>query len=217
MSNRPHEPIGDGSSPYTGWAADVPKAAEKRRKRKRRPLSHTPPISITSLTDCVTLLLVYLLKTFTTSPIEVKEPTISLPASTSQEQPAEATVVMVTGPEARIVVNGKTEFVPATPRLVVDGRPVIELDAATYRVRAADKEQQFVVVALREELRKAKERQRNANDALAGKDGAGEEVSGKIIILADRRTPYSVLTDVLVTCGQAGFGEFRFAVIKAEQ
>jgi hypothetical protein len=154
---------------------------------------------------------VYLLKTFTTSPIEVKEPTINLPASTSQEQPAEATVVMVTGPEARIVVNGKTQVIPATPRLVVDGRPVVELDAATYRVRDADKQNGYIVLQLKEELRKAKERQKAVNDAL------GKEMDGKIIILADRRTPYRVLTDVLVTCGDAGFGEFRFAVIKARE
>jgi biopolymer transport protein ExbD len=37
-----------------------------------------------------------------------------------------------------------------------------------------------------------------------------------VIILADKQTPYRVLTDVLVTCGESGFADFRFAVIRPE-
>ena len=48
---------------------------------------HTPPLSITSLTDAVTLLLVYLLKTFATNPIEVKDSSIELPRSVCRPEP----------------------------------------------------------------------------------------------------------------------------------
>ena len=222
MSNMPgmsnpelDETVGDGTSAYTGWPADlrVGHSTKKKSKRGRRKAMHTPPLSITSLTDCVTLLLVFLLKTFTTSPIEIKEPSIQLPASTSKAKIEEATIVMLTGPEARRTVDGRPVLQAVNPRIIVDGKPVLEMDAATYRVHEADKDKAsggYVILSLREALKKAKESQEMS------KQITGREFQGKVIVLADKRTPYRVLTDVLVTCGEAGFGEFRFAVIRPD-
>ena len=43
-----------------------------------------------------------------------------------------------------------------------------------------------------------------------------KKFDGKVIILADKQTPYRVLSEVLVTCGESGFADFRFAVIKPD-
>lgn len=179
-------------------------------------------ISITSLTDMVTVLLVYLLKTFATSPIEIKDPSLELPRSVcvpvvgsgARERDGgppprdgcgeiqETTIVMVTGPK-----KGRTA------RIAVNSDPVLELDAATYRVPDAMHDAEsggWVITPLREELKKARE----LKEVTALREG--KEFDGKVVILADKDTPYRVLSEVLVTCGESGFADFRFAVIKPE-
>jgi hypothetical protein len=218
--------IGDGSGPYTGWPkALTPETPAKRVKRGRRHPPHIPMISLTSLTDMVTMLLVYLLKTFATNPVEVKE----LPRSTClpddraydpEFPPAdgcgpieETTIVMLTGPRIVRNVNGQQQVQLVTPRIVVDGAPVAEMDATSYRVPDAIKDPQsgnYVIVPLREALRKAKQIKEVTAQV------TGKKFDGKVIILADKQTPYRVLTDVLVTCGESGFADFRFAVIRPE-
>ena len=190
-----------------------PDAPRKKRRRKRRAEEAQRPLSINSLMDIVTIILVYLLKSYATSPIDVKDPAISLPVSTSQETVEEATVDMITGSETREIDPnnpGRTIIVPNVPTIVVDGKPVVQLDAASYRVKAEDKEREFVIKSLRAELA---ERKKTQEDTSTVNDRG---FTGKVVILADRGTPFRVLTEVLVTCGEAGFGEFKFAIVKNE-
>jgi biopolymer transport protein ExbD len=231
VSSTPSGPGGptDGSAPYTGWPKELnaPANRKKRAKKKRKPI-HSPAISITSLTDMVTVLLVFLLKTFATNPVEVKDSSIEVPRSTcvpaDKQDPdvppadgcgtiEEATIVMITGPQQKRVVNGVQTQSLVTPRIVVDGKPVAQLDDKTYRVPDDIKDPatgNFVIVPLREALKRAREIKEVTAQV------TGSKFDGKVIILADRQTPYRVLTDVLVTCGESGFADFRFAVIRPE-
>jgi hypothetical protein len=170
----------------------------------------------------VTVLLVYLLKTFATSPIEIKDPSLELPRSVCNPTPGsgakereggppprdgcgeiqETTIVMVTGPK-----KGRT------PRIAVNSDAIVEMDGATYRVPEQFKDPQsggWVIVPLREALKRAKE----IKEISALRDG--KPFDGKVVILADKDTPYRVLSEVLVTCGESGFADFRFAVIKPD-
>lgn len=218
----------DGTAPYQGWPTSVQAVTRKRKAKGRRHFAGTPGISITSLTDMVTMLLVYLLKTFATNPVEVKDSSIEVPRSIclpdekqrTDVPPAdgcgpieEATIVMITGPQLKRVVNGVQVSSVVTPRIVVDGKAVAELDDKTYRVPDSIKDPatgNFVIVPLREALKRAKEFKEITAQM------TGNKFDGKVIILADRQTPYRVLTDVLVTCGESGFADFRFAVIRPE-
>lgn len=216
------ESIGDGSAPFPGWGADGSHAKRRKSARGRRPPEHFATISITSLTDMVTVLLVYLLKTFATSPIEIKDPSLELPRSVCNPAPGsgakereggppprdgcgeiqETTIVMVTGPK-----KGRT------PRIAVNSDAIVEMDGSTYRVPEQFKDPQsggWVIVPLREALKRAKE----IKEISALRDG--KPFDGKVVILADKDTPYRVLSEVLVTCGESGFADFRFAVIKPD-
>jgi biopolymer transport protein ExbD len=218
------ESIGDGTKPYPGWGPqEAPPGYRKRKNnRGRRPHGHVATISITSLTDMVTVLLVYLLKTFATSPIEIKDPSLELPRSVCNPAPGsgarereggppprdgcgeiqETTLVMVTAPK-----KGRT------PRIAVNSDAILEMDAATFRVPDQFKDPNsggWVIAPLRDALKKARELKEIA--ALR----AGKPFDGKVVILADKDTPYRVLSEVLVTCGESGFADFRFAVIKPE-
>lgn len=208
----------NGGSPPGGGG----EAVRRKRRRKRRNDAGPQPLSINSLMDIVTILLVYLIKSYATSPIEVKDPAIELPTSTSRETVEEATVVMITGPERKApnpANPAQSIIVPNTPAIVVDGKPLTDrngnpvlLDTSTYRIPDAYKDPNtgnYVIIPLRERLREAREIQ-EATAEVSDKGG----FTGKVVILADKRTPYRVLTDVLVTCGEAGFGEFKFAIVK---
>jgi biopolymer transport protein ExbD len=212
------ESLGDGSAPFAGWPADVGDGQPQRKKRKKRRAAVAgSTLTLNSLMDIVTILLVYLLKSYATSPIEVKDPSVELPTSNSKENVEEATVVMITGPQ-RVVANpnnpSQTMVVPVTPTIVLDGASVLSLDPNTYRIPEDLKDPStggYVINALRQGLRQAKEMQALT---AASADTVGE--SGRVVIIADKNTPYRVLTDVLVTCGSAGFGEFKFAIVKED-
>ena len=226
--------ISDGSAPYAGWPQTGGAPAQRRKSsRGRRKPIHTPPLSITSLTDAVTLLLVYLLKTFATNPIEVKDSSIELPRSICRPEPGsgvkeresgipprdgcgevqETTIVMITGPKMKRTVAGQTVLLDNVPRIAVNSEPVVELDAKTYRIPDSAKDPAsngWVITPLRDALRRARE----LKEVSAVKDD--KKFDGKVVILADKETPYRVLSEVLVTCGESGFADFRFAVIKPE-
>lgn len=217
-NSAPESGISDGSAPYAGW----PKTGEaeptpRKRRRRKREEEATAPLSINSLMDIVTILLVYLLKSYATSPIDVKDPAIELPISTSTERVEDATVVMITGPEKKApnpADPANAIIVSNVPTIAVDGSAVAQIDPETYRVPSELKDPDsggYVISALRDKLKDARDMQ-EATAEISEKGG----FTGKVVILADRRTPYRVLTEVLVTCGEAGFGEFRFAIVKDE-
>jgi len=225
----PNEPaetgIADGSAPYRGWGSDVettPTEGGRKKKKKRRVSEEAGALSINSLMDIVTIILVYLIKSFVTSPIEVKDPSIDLPISTSQDSIEEAAVVMVTGPLMKFTdATGRLQVKQNQPTLLMDGKPLLQLETvagadgnATFRVPSDQKTppepNAFLINALRAELEAARKVQ-EATASLSETDFAG-----KVIIIADKHTPYRVLMDILITCGQAGFGEFKFAIVKDE-
>jgi biopolymer transport protein ExbD len=214
----------NGAGPVDGFVAASPGAAKK--KRKRRVTDEKQMLSINSLMDIVTIILVYLLKSYSTSPIDVKDPAIELPISSSMETVEDAAVVMVTGPIIKTLtpapncqmIPGKTpQYLCAnTPALAVDGKalfPLKQVAGADGKVswRVPDDQKGgggFVIARMKQELVKAKEVQELASEI------NDREFTGKVVILADRRTPYRVLMDILVTCGQSGFGEFKFVIVK---
>jgi biopolymer transport protein ExbD len=226
MMEPPESGISDGSTPYAGWGGSAQKPSfdepSKPKRKKRRVTPETGALSINSLMDIVTIILVYLIKSFVTSPIEVKDPSIDLPISTSQDSIEEASVVMVTGPLMKYTdKQGRLQLKQNQPTMLIDGKPLLQLETVTgadgnasFRVPSAEKTPPdpngFVVNRLRVELEAARKVQ-EATASISEQDFAG-----KVIIIADRNTPYRVLMDILITCGQAGFGEFKFAIVKDE-
>ena len=165
-------------------------------RRERRATAPTPPLSITSLTDMATLLLVYLLATFATSPIAVPDGATALPISTARGGAAEATVVTITGPDARVVVDGAARSTPSTPRVLVDGRAVADVAAPIDDVAAA----------VRDALAQARARASITADVVSA--------DGRVVVVADRRTPYAVVARVAGACAEAGFADVRLAVVE---
>ena len=224
MSDSKDAQNGEGGGPIEGFQAAPAGSGKKRKKKRAGPEKQA--LSINSLMDIVTIILVYLLKSYSTSPIEVKDPAIELPVSTAKETVEDAAVVMVTGPIIKQlqpaancqVIPGKTPqyLCPNVPSIAVDGKALFQLEPMTgasgeqtWKVPDAQKTGGFVISAMKTDLMKAKEIQEAAAEINE------RDFTGKVVILADRRTPYRVLMDILVTCGQSGFGEFKFVIVKA--
>lgn len=158
--------------------------------------SHTEDININSLMDILTIMLVFLLKSYATDPINITPTSdLELVKSTSLLKPA-ATVSVTVSKSA----------------IVVDNRPVLVIKDG--KVEASQKrggEDGFFIVPLNKELVDAAEKKRrlaSVNPSL--------KFEGICTIVMDEDTPYRLLTEVMYTAGQAEFKNFKFATISQE-
>ena len=164
----------------------------KRRVRKPRRQSASATLTITSLMDTMTIILVFLLMNFGANDVQVEgSDDLHLPTSTA-DVPGRFTV--------NVVVTRRS--------IAVDGERVAELvretDATGAETYAApDLERLSAVLAQKVEgARKAEL-----------PEGEGESEIREVLLQVDRRMPFSVIREVMATAGAAGFGSFRFVVI----
>jgi len=181
------------------------------RKRKKKSSAEVTMPSLVSLIDLLTVLLVYLIKTFSVSPITVQDPSIQLPISTSQEAVEDSVVVMITGAERRDAdAKGKPIMVPEIPTIAVDDDVLIQL-GENYSIPTQYLERQFVIRPLKQRLLEVRKQQ-----GVTAELGSGEGFSGKIVFVVDRNVPYRTLSRALVSSAEAGYDGFKFAIVKRE-
>ena len=192
------------------------KAFEKRIERRRRRRDSVlalgrsqTMLSLGPLMDVVTIILVYFIFNFSVSPISVQDPAINLPESTSREQVKDAVVIVITGGEKRVAEGGEVKKIPNIPTILVNKTPLLTLDPEAYRIPGNLKNRGYVIAPLLEKLQAEKQKMLVTHKFSAGLEGAK-----RVAIVADKKTPYRVLTDVLVTCGEAGFNQFKFTIAK---
>ncbi|MBN2800126.1 MAG: biopolymer transporter ExbD [Deltaproteobacteria bacterium] len=171
-------------------------------KKTRRP-SANKGLSITSLMDMMTIILVFLLKSYGSDDIAVKPSAdMQLPVSTSLAAPKLAVNVMVSQKE--IVVDGVGVLLLTRHNDEKSGEEVAA-------VPADEKHGQLISKLYERLLEKAEQ----AKD-LASRTGNREEFEfkGEILLQCDKNLPFSVVREVMYTAGQAQFGNFRFVVVK---
>jgi len=144
-------------------------------------------LNITSMTDMFTILLVFLLQTYTTSDFIVDpEPGVSLPISNVQTNPTKALKVSLT----------KTE-------LKIEGRTIASLGPAGDFVKTdLESTDENFVKPLFAELQKA------------AKDSTDPSVKdGKLLFQADSSLSYGILRKVMYTASMAGFPKLKMATV----
>jgi len=163
-----------------------------RNRRKPKGLEDPEELAITSLMDILTILLVFLLKSFSTNPAQVPlGDELELPDSTSLLQVEEAIPVLIT----------KTNVIVGDEAVVnlVDGK----IDAADKR------DGSYYVTRLYDALSAEATKQKKIAEL-----NRSQSFDGLAFIVADSNTQFRTLNEVLYTAGQAQFGKFKFAVIK---
>jgi biopolymer transport protein ExbD len=171
------------------------RAYRRARRKAREAEGEIRELNIVAMMDMMTIILVFLLKSYQASAINVNlSADLTVPQSTTQLHPQE-----------NITVTVSTREVTVNDRKVVEIRNgVIPADA-----KEGKRAEAFYVGAIHEALRREVEKQKYI--ARYNKDAP---FAGRLNVVVDRKIPYRTLMDVLYTAGQAELGEYKFMVLK---
>jgi biopolymer transport protein ExbD len=169
-----------------------------RAKLRRRPEPEHFGLNIYPMMDMLTILLVYMMAIFaTSSAAAVQESSeLRIPYSTSKVEVAEALGVQI-----------------SRSAVVVDGKPVLELrngivDPSLKQGGSSG----FLIMPLYKTLSEIRDRKKRTAAKFANQPFVGD-----VQIIADKRTPYRTLSEVIYTLGQTEFKNLRFVVNKKSQ
>lgn len=171
-------------------------------RSKTRRMKGNEELNITSMMDMMTIILVFLLKSYSTDDITVQgNDDLQLPVSSSLMPPKLAVNVIV-----------------SQRQILVDGEPVLMLE------EALDEKTQQMVPRIPEDAKRGPKILELYDKMVAkaeqakrlGEKSRSEEFDfkGQVLLQCDKRLPWEIVRDVMFTAGQAQFGEFRFVVIK---
>ncbi|MFH1942483.1 MAG: biopolymer transporter ExbD [bacterium] len=157
-------------------------------KKRHRANSGEVRLQLTSMMDMFTILLVFLLKTYSTHG-QLINPSqdLTLPTSAVQHPP-----------ELGLDVTVSSDWI------LVNGKPV-------ERIQAFASQQGYIIPSLQEELL------RYAKEATKMEQMYGTKFSGKVTIQGDKKLPYRLLIKVMATCGQSDFPNMRLVVYQSEE
>lgn len=160
----------------------------RRRRKTRRKGGTTAPLRLTSMMDILTVLLLFLLKSFVVEgEVITPVPGVDLPESSSD-----------TAPQASVVVAIFDNTV------MLDGQMVTRLENGS-----SDDGLLIPLLADRLSRTRAKELE------IAQLRGEDVDYSPQIAIQGDRDISFEILERVMYTCSQSGFGDIALAVIGA--
>ncbi|MDR2582206.1 MAG: biopolymer transporter ExbD [Fibromonadaceae bacterium] len=160
--------------------------------RKSRQYGEPSDLSLTSMMDVMTIILVFLIKQVDTEgQLVTAAENLVLPVSTSTKVPKEVSL--------GLIVDHNW--------VLVDGQQVVETSVVS-------EQDSLMVAALDAVLREKRE---NEKAALLAK-GESDEGGGNIIVQLDKNTAYDIMFKVMATCGASGFTNVAFAVtMKGEE
>ena len=160
------------------------------RQARRRRGGEEVKLNITSMMDMFTIILVFLIKNFSTEGAMVTPANnLMLPRSTVETRAKEALSVKVS-------------------RETITVENTLALDREGFAALLQQKE--FMIQPLYEVLAKYSDEGRKAAEMF------GKPFSGEISIQGDVEIPYQVLTRVMYTCGQAGYPNMNLFVYRNE-
>jgi len=148
-------------------------------------------IQITSMVDMFVILLVFLLKTYSTSPVNITpKQGMRIPESTATTDPVDV---------VKLIVSQDAVF--------VEDKKVMDLNKGHVPAEAMDKNDPSFLKSLFQAL---DERAKLAKSISKVNDSF--EFDGKVLMQADRDLPYEVLQKVMYTSMMAGYADVKLAV-----
>jgi biopolymer transport protein ExbD len=166
--------------------------ARGMKKHMERRLPSTFKIQITSMVDMFVIILVFLLKSYSTSPVNIApSEDLKLPSSTAWEDPKDV---------LKMVVSKKGVY--------IEDKEVLKFDEKGGLVKAdIDANDPSFLPALFQEL---DEKAKVTHDI--AKVNETVEFDGQVLVQADKDLPYTVLQKVMYTSMLAGYANVKFAV-----
>ena len=171
-------------------------------KKKARRSAPEGGLTITSMMDMMTIILVFLLKSYQTENVSVAaSEDLQIPVSSAQKTPKLAVNVVLSRKD--IVVDGA--WVLDLQRSVNEGSGGEEIIVPDSEIKGELISKLYDVM---------QEKAETAKELGARTGNADFEFKGEVLLQVDKRMPFSVVRQVMFTAGQAQFGNFRFVVIK---
>ena len=159
------------------------------RKRVRRQKKEAMDIDITSLLDILVVILIFLLKSYSTSNVIINIPEeIQLPKSASVDLNQEGVTLQV-----------------SANKIFVDDQEVAEIGVTRPMYDAA----RLKILPLYNEL----VRKRESTENLAKSVEGARKFNGVVNLVMDKTVKYGFLRKLMYTCGEAGFVKFKFVVL----
>jgi biopolymer transport protein ExbD len=169
----------------------------KARRAARARAEEISELNIVAMMDMMTIILVFLLKSYSASSINVNiNDELKVPQSTTQVQPQDN--VNVTISLSEVAVNDRRAFEVRAGRIPASATEGGKADS-------------FYVGALYEALKKEVDKQKYIAER-----NRDHPFTGRVNIIADRRVPYRTIVEVLYTAGQAELGEYKLMVLKQD-
>lgn len=163
-----------------------------RRKRFEPNIkkNSTFALNITSMTDMFTIMLVFLLQSYSTSDVQIiPDQDIRLPQSTTMSNATQA---------IKISISGKALKIDQTTLAEVKNSDFLPQDLE-------DKDSNFIKPLF------------NELDKLAKAENPKDHVKeGRILLQADRNLPYATLRKVMYTASMAGFPQLKLVTLVGE-
>ncbi|MBM4371292.1 MAG: biopolymer transporter ExbD [Deltaproteobacteria bacterium] len=208
--------------------------AAKRASKKRRKPGKEGVLNITSLMDAMTILLVFLLVSMVSDPLNVKQDeAMRMARASSEDKPASDTITIQISKEFIIVDHEKV----ADIECIIEGSKCTRKDMGAlndceanpagdicnkkieFKISKQDKENanpnSLVIVPLKKVLDKQVKRQIEQLEMRENK-----KFEGVATLIVDKEIPFRLLTEVIYTAGRVGdprkggLAKFRFAVMK---
>lgn len=168
------------------------RALARKKRKEREAAGEIKELNITAMMDMMTILLVFLLKSFASSSAAVTaSEDVRPPVSSTRATPKDTVAVTI------------------TPKNVLVGeREVLRLQNGQF---PADKLQGRLVLPLDAQLKKEVEKLKY----IAARNPSAP-FSGELSVIADKKIPYDMLLTVLYTAGQNELENYRFVVLQNE-
>lgn len=155
-------------------------------RRKKRDTTFS--LKLTSMIDMFTILLVFLLKSYSAEgQIMSVAPDLKLPNSTAQKVPETTSIIAVTD-----------------EMILLDGQPIA-------KVADVMRSNQLLIPGLLNDLKT----KRHISEKI-GEIHTDIGFTGKISIQADKELPYLIIKKIMFTCGRVGFNDIMLAVNKPD-
>ncbi len=190
------------------------KLLRRKRRKEREAEGEIKELNITAMMDMMTIILVFLLKSYSATSINLASSgELAPPISTTRLAPKDTVAVTVTRCSNSHAVLGKNlDCKEGSGSVMVMDKLVFKYD--NDRIPPEFKQggkDGMLIVPLKDALVREVDRQKK----IASYNSA-VQLSGELSIIGDKRIPYRMLTEILYTAGQAELDNYRFVVIKNE-
>jgi biopolymer transport protein ExbD len=189
------------------------KLLRRKRRKEREAEGEIKELNITAMMDMMTIILVFLLKSYSATSINLASSgELAPPISTTRLAPKDTVAVTVTRCSHSNAVLGNSDCKEGSGSVMVMDKLILKYD--NDRIPPEFKQggkDGMLIVPLKDALVREVDRQKKIASF-----NRSVQLSGELSIIGDKRMPYRMLTEILYTAGQAELDNYRFVVIKTE-